>query len=330
MKRTFLACAGLLCGVLVGGAAGADVRVLLPLYAYPTWWDAASYVWDDVAAAGSRAPITAIINPNNGPDGGPPNADFVIGMNALRAGGVGMIGYVHTSYGARSAAEVKADIDLYSAYYGVGGIFLDEVSTATNKLAYYADLYAYIKGRTNLPLVVTNPGTKTPEVYLSFPATDTSVIFEDGEGWTTYVPDAYVARYPARCFATLLHDIATAESMRTNVDLAVRRNVGWIYVTDDTLDDPWDTLPSYWAELVDYVADYRRLEAVSAGLDTNGVVLGFSTLSNRPYRVEWNSALAGGAWNPLTATIVSTSRWVQARDAAPTGAVRTYRLRLFP
>lgn len=253
----------ILCGLVFGAlacggvAAAADLRILVPLYAYPAWWDAAHYVWDDVAAAGSRVPITAIINPDNGPAGAPPNRDFVIGMTALRQAGVTMIGYVYTSYGARTLAAVKADIDLYSSSYGVQGIFLDEVSTSSGQLAYYAELYAYIKAKPNLPIVITNPGTRTPETHVARPVTDTTVIFEDGTGWAGYVPDAYVARYPASRFAVLLHDIATPAAMRASVDLAVRRNVGYVYATNDGLPDPWDSLPSYWTDLVACVSAYR-------------------------------------------------------------------------
>lgn len=34
--------------------------------------------------------------------------------------------------------------------------------------------------------------------------------------------------------------------MNNAIELAVKRNAGTIYVTDDVLPNPWDTLPTYW------------------------------------------------------------------------------------
>ena len=38
---------------------------------------------------------------------------------------------------------------------------------------------------------------------------------------------------------------------------AAANNVGWIYVTDDTLNNPWDTLPGYFEALVAAAAAMR-------------------------------------------------------------------------
>ncbi len=61
----------IVCYFSAGSLASSPLNILLPLYIYPTWWDATTYLWDDVAAANSIAPITAIINPHNGPNGTP-------------------------------------------------------------------------------------------------------------------------------------------------------------------------------------------------------------------------------------------------------------------
>ena len=65
-----------------------SLEILLPLYSYPNWWEPAKYIWDDVAAANKQVPITAIINPDSGPGGCPPNSDYQRGIADLRAGGV--------------------------------------------------------------------------------------------------------------------------------------------------------------------------------------------------------------------------------------------------
>ena len=49
---------------------------------------------------------------------------------------------------------------------------------------------------------------------------------------------------------TLSHNIASSVVMQTDVNLAASRNTGWVYMTNDNLPNPYDTLPSYWNQLV--------------------------------------------------------------------------------
>ena len=45
--------------------------------------------------------------------------------------------------------------------------------------------------------------------------------------------------------------------MTQAVDRAVTRRSGWVYVTDDVLPNPWDTLPPYWNAFVSRVVYWR-------------------------------------------------------------------------
>ncbi|MBK7978317.1 MAG: spherulation-specific family 4 protein [Deltaproteobacteria bacterium] len=230
------------------------VDILLPLYSYPSWYAPSTYLWDDVAAAASQVPITAIVNPDNGPGGAPPNSDYDVGLTLLRDSGVTLVGYVYTSYGARDLAAVKADVDLYAGSWAVNGIFVDEVSSGAADLTYYQPLYDYIRAKPGLDRVVVNPGTHVDEGYVSAPASDVAVIFENGSGWSSYAPDPYVASYSDERFAALGYGITDVPTMQHFVDLAVQRNVGYVFVTDDTLPNPWDSLPPYWTDEVSYIA----------------------------------------------------------------------------
>ncbi len=321
----------ILTAFLLSGTVNAiDLRILVPLYSYPNWYNATSYRWPAVAQAGASVPITAIINPANGPGANFPNPDYARGMADLAAGGVTLVGYVYTSYGARSASLVKSDIDPYTNSPLVTGIFVDEVPSDTNNLAYYQDLFAYIHGRTNFATVIVNPGTRIAQEYLSRPAADTAVIFEDSTGWTNYVPDAYVTNYTASRFSMLVYACTNAETMRTNLDLAVQRNMGWVYVTDDILPNPWDTVPAYWSNLVEYVAAYRNLRASGIATTTGGVTLTFSAISNRPARVEWSPTLPTTDWSPVngTAALLPTGTILQVTDTNRPSEARFYRLRI--
>jgi hypothetical protein len=237
---------------------GNSLKILLPLYSYPNWYDPESYIWSDVARAAQQVPIVAIINPNNGPDGQPPNKDYERGLKDLRESGVTILGYVYTKYGDRPRQEVEQDIALYNNYYNLNGIFIDETAIETQKLAYYQDIYQYIKNKTNLKQVIINPGTQIDESFFTRPVADVAVIFENySEAWQEYTPQPYVSKYKPEHFASLIHSVADAATMKSHIKNALARNLGYIYVTDDspTSDDgdPWNSLPSYWQEEIDYL-----------------------------------------------------------------------------
>ncbi|MCG3148080.1 MAG: hypothetical protein PCFJNLEI_01522 [Verrucomicrobiae bacterium] len=316
---------------LAATASAADVRLLVPLYSYPSWYNPATYLWDDVAQAARQVPVTAIINPNNGPNGGPPNSDYVAGLAELRTNGVTILGYVYTSYGGRDTNLVKADIDLYDQHYNIDGIFLDEVAAGTDKLTYYGQLYDYIKSRPHLRHVVTNPGTHMDEAYLSRPATDTSVIFENDTGWNTYVPSAYVSAYDSRRFAMLVYSVGTAGAMRSNIARAVHRNLAYVYVTNDGGANPWDSLPAYWPEEIAYVRSLRELRITGVELSGADAVVRFTSLSNHTFRVAATTNLTGGSWLTLTNALAGTGSIMEIVD--PGGALpprRFYRVELLP
>jgi Spherulation-specific family 4 len=233
------------------------VQILLPLYNYPNWYDAPNYVWDDVASAGSKVSITAVINPNNGPGIGGPNADYTRGINDLAAGGVRMVGYVFTNYGARLISDIKADIDNYATNFtNISGIFFDEASTDLTKLAYYKEIHDYALTKSQFNQVFTNPGVQIPESFLKTPTVtaETSVIFENQTGWNTYATDSYVAGLNPNKTAAIIYNVPTFAQAKSAIDLTVQRNIGYVYVTNDILPNPYDSIPSYWLEEVNYIA----------------------------------------------------------------------------
>jgi len=238
-----------------GSCLAGDMQILFPLYSYPNWYSPSSYIWDDIAAANATVPITAIIDPANGPGGSGPNSDYLHGMADLAAGGVKMIGYVSTSYGTRPLSSIESDIDLWaSSFPGVTGIFLDEESNDPSKLSFYQAIHDYILTKSSLTTIVANPGTNTPESYISAPTANTTVLFENGSGWGGYATDSYVANYPRPDFAAVFYNLSTTAQMQAAVDLAQQRNFGYVFATDATGANPYDTLPSYWTAETSYVA----------------------------------------------------------------------------
>lgn len=226
----------------------AGLRVLVPAYFYPgaEWTRLAN-----VAATTPMGTLFAIANVNNGPDSGQAAdiAPYQQVIRDLRAKGGRVLGYVYTSYGARAVAAVKADIDLWYSRFGVDGIFLDEQANTSAALAYYQSLHDYIKAKGGEAFVVGNPGVATIEGYMA--ANDVTCVFETAgpTGFPTWTPPVWTAGYPASKFYVLPYNSSAAD-MAAYVTRAAANRAGWIYVTDDTLPNPWDTLPSYFETLV--------------------------------------------------------------------------------
>lgn len=241
-------------------ASSNAIKIMIPLYSYPTWYNRETYFWTKIVEAAKQVPITAIINPNNGPGGGPPNQDYAEGLQDLRTAKMTILGYVFTSYGQRNLTDIKADIDLYENYYKLDGIFLDEAASRADKLDYYQEIYNYIKAKSHLKLVVLNQGTHADEGYLTRPAADVTVIAENyPTAWEQYQPLSYVKSYDKSRFACLIHTVSDVEIMKKQIELASDRNVGYVYITDDSTSsgdgDPWNSLPSYWPQEIDYVRE---------------------------------------------------------------------------
>jgi Spherulation-specific family 4 len=265
---TFLVTASLVCCSMKQEISSAQqVKILIPLYSYPTWYKPETYVWPKIATAARQVSITAIINPNNGPGNAPPNRDYQRGIKDLKRGGVTILGYVATNYGKRNIAQVKSDIDVYVTHFQLDGIFLDEAASAADKLGYYQEVYQYIKAKSQQNTVILNQGTHPDEGYLTKPAGDNLVIFENYSAqWNQYQPLPYTKLHQAEHFSSLIHSVPDAATMKSHIDKAVARNIQYIYITDDSPDnpnkDPWDSLPSYWQEEVNYIQYLNQKKSI--------------------------------------------------------------------
>lgn len=235
------------------GASGDDTGeeleaggTIIPLYTYPT-----DPTWATVAAEAMAHPeveVVAIVNPGSGP-GQAPDPNYEAGIAALADAGVTVIGYVYTSYAARPVAEVQADIDAYADFYPeVAGVMLDEMSNVRGDEAYYAGISAYAAG-SGLGLSVGNPGTSVPESFVE--TVDALFIYESQGLPDTDGFEAWLGDYDRESFAIIPHTVAGLEPEFVHEAL---EHVGWIYVTDDMLPNPWDSLPPYFGELMDQLA----------------------------------------------------------------------------
>jgi Spherulation-specific family 4 len=234
------------------------LQILLPLYIYPNWYDKNKYAWKQVIAAAKKVSIIAIINPNSGPNNAPPNTDYQQGIKDLHQAGIKVVGYVPSNYSNRDIQAVKIDIDLYTKYFQIDGIFIDEAASSIEKASYYQQLYKYIKSKSIAYKVIINPGVNLEETYISQGVADTIITFENYQkNWSSYAPVKYQKNYPSQQFAALVHTTANRKLMKSTLDRAVKNNLGYIYITNDSTNtpnkNPWDTLPEYWQSEVNYI-----------------------------------------------------------------------------
>ncbi|OIO14958.1 hypothetical protein AUJ73_01465 [Candidatus Gottesmanbacteria bacterium CG1_02_37_22] len=243
---------------ILGQTSFSQLGILLPLYIYPA--GNPNPDWQKIADTQKiqNIPVVAIVNPHSGPgvcSTSNPDSNYKNNMQVLRNAGVTMVGYVATGYGSKLSNNVKNEIDQYANCFDVKGIFFDEVNGNASFLNYYKELYNYVKSKSNFDLVVINPGQNIDEVFLKENTFDIAVIYEDyANNWSSYNPPSFISNYPNNHFAALIHSTANdVQTMKTYIDSALNRNIGYVYITNDSLPNPWDSLPPYWQNEIEYI-----------------------------------------------------------------------------
>jgi len=220
------------------------LHILVPSFIYP------GSGWDAIASSYPTVGI-ALLNIDSGPGTGP-ESNFQDQVSAEQGAGVQMYGYVSAAYGDEALSDAETQIDDYASWYGVDDIFVDEASTDCALVSsYFQPLYAYIHAHGGQEIL--NPGTSTSACYMS--ATDILDTFEGSYSqYLTYSAPSWTTGYPATRFFNEIFDTSTQSDMVNVVSQSLAQNIGWIYVTDAGLPNPYDTLPSYWSDEVSIVS----------------------------------------------------------------------------
>lgn len=230
----------------------AKVGILVPAYFDPNVSGGGQY-WDRMIDAAASVPIIAIANPASGP-GKKADPAYTPVLDRARKAGLKVVGYVSTSYAKRPRAEILADIGRWVEFYpGISGFFFDE---QTSDPAHVNDYVAYRDGARKLlknARIVTNPGTVCDEGYVSKKATDIVCIFEHHSGFNEFHAPAWTKKYAANRFSTLPYATPDETTMRQRLQKTVAEGIAWVYITDDTGNNPWDRLPTYWEAEVEAV-----------------------------------------------------------------------------
>jgi hypothetical protein len=241
--------------VVSAGAAGAIVVLVLLLTSrggtdrHPACRNTLipAYVLPPAIVDAVQGPVRArliVVNPHNGP-GAEEHSQYREAVRAAQRAGARVLGYVPTSYGARPAADVEADVARYASWYGLDDIFLDEASSDAAQLPYYTALARRIRSDAK-HVVVLNPGAVPAPGY--FDIADVVVTFEGPYSAYASALDRmpeWVRREPAERIAHLVYGASRGQALN-----AVRASdgAGYLYLTSGSPPDPWRTLPSYLRE----------------------------------------------------------------------------------
>lgn len=307
-------------------------RMAIPMYIDPgTAW----------TQADEGAPTVGILvmNPDSGP-GTSQDAYYGNAVKAAQAKGMEVLGYVPTSYasGGVTVTHAEAWIGDYYAWYGVNGIFFDEVSdTCTSgNVSYYSTLYNFTKAEPGADLVILNPGDTPGSCYAA--VSDILLTFEGN--YSTYLSNysgaTWTSQYPPSHFWQVIYNASTLADMQDAVSLAENRGAGWVYVTDQGLPNPYGELPAYLSQEIAAI-NYPSITFTESGLPVGTV---WSVTVNGTARNLTSSSLAfsepdgtysytvgapsGYAASPVSGTIVVSGAAVTQAVAFTVVSPTTY------
>lgn len=216
------------------------VKLAAPFYLHPAESPGA---WEALLA-GRLGLAFAVINVSNGPG---PDPDPYYGPLLARPSAIPLVGYVHVSYGDRSATSVLADARRWRELYGITDIFLDEIPSGRTRLNWDLALIDTLR-QQGVRRVIANPGTH-PDPGLLRRADLTCVSEQNWEVYRATTPRALLRRRASgERLWHIVHDVPQRDWPRA-LRLAHAAGAGYLWLTDAVLPNPWRTLPPYLAEL---------------------------------------------------------------------------------
>ena len=235
------------------------LRLLVPAYFHPS--GTAVEEWRRLFDAAAQVPIVVVVNPASGPGTTVEKAYADLMKNAEKRKVV-TVGYLNTDYAKRPLEDVKTDIQAWKRLYpAIRGFFFDLQSSGVKDLSYYQALSEYARAQLKDALIVANPGTICDEEYLAKATADVECVFELPDGFGKFELPLWAENHPSDKFAALPYNVEGQDAMRVWVQEALRKKIGYIYITDRKGANPWGSLPSYWNDEVEAVrqANQRQL-----------------------------------------------------------------------
>jgi hypothetical protein len=226
--------------------------VYVPLYVYPSGAGTREYetvVGAKLAHPG--VPVVVAINPSSGA-GNTMDANYERASDMLRGAGITVLGYVYTSWCRRSIGEVASEIRRYASWYRADGIMIDEFSTDIRMAGYYRKLRQYARS-LGMTFVMGNPGTDIPPQYVG--TADNFIIYENAGLPESKLLGGWHASHGKENWSCCSYGV---DALDEKAIRGASKHVGLMYVTDDGLPNPYDSLSSHLEKMMTVLDPAKR------------------------------------------------------------------------
>jgi spherulation-specific family 4 protein len=217
--------------------------IIVPLYIWPgAEWDAII----EAKRANPNTPITVIVNPSSGAGEGPvkPIQD---GVKKFVSTGITSIGYVPTTFGNAKPRFIETSIENYREWYGLDGIFFDEVSSTEKYVDYYRDLTKHARS-IGMKTCVANPGQRVSPVYHG--TFDSIIVYEGPHLIPRSLIDNLGREAPRGSIAGIMYAVPVLDTAYVK---ALTSSFGHFYATEIGRPDPYKALPGYFSTMCSMV-----------------------------------------------------------------------------
>jgi Spherulation-specific family 4 len=287
--------------------------IMIPLYTYPgsTWTNVVA-----VEKANPGVPIVAIINPNSGP-GASMDSNYVAGILSLQSAGVVVLGYVPTGYASRSLSEVESMVNDYKNWYPVNGIFFDEMSNVAGHEGFYSTLNAYAKS-LGFAYTVGNPGSDTLASYIG--TVDTIVIYENQGLPSLSSLEGWHSQYAKGNFAMMAYGVPSVDQSYPST---VSPHVGYIYITNAGLPNPYGALPPYLAAVASALATSTATTTTTTTASSTATTTATTTASSTATTTTTTTASSTATTTASSTTTTTTTTATTTASSTTTTASST-------
>ncbi|HVB95849.1 MAG TPA: spherulation-specific family 4 protein [Nitrososphaerales archaeon] len=141
--------------------ASSPTGLIVPLYGQlgPEWEQLIQ-----AKQAHPAVPVVAIVNAASG-SGDARNSAYATAIDSLKAVGIVVLGYVSTREGERPIKSLETDIADWRSWYGVDGVYFDQMPQRPGREGYYAYMTQFAKSH-GMTVTMGNPGANTSLSYI--------------------------------------------------------------------------------------------------------------------------------------------------------------------
>lgn len=255
---TLTACGG-------GSSPAVNPAIPSPRMGAISYWALNAAAYDQLPAG-----ALAVVNPSNGIFSGQTTtlttdvASYAAIVSSVAARNVSMLGYVPTGYfdhtcnvatQCQTLARIEAQVQAYFQNMpGLGGIFFDEVSVSPWNCAVFPAEYqrlrdivhkynaqAKIAFNTAVPETCVMDAANAGEIVVLFESTQSS--YQSGASQVAAATAAARAKGVASW-----HLVFGATDLNSAYAQANAAHANWLYVTDVSGGNIWNSLPGFWAQ----------------------------------------------------------------------------------